>query len=96
MITKIDLVHKTLFMLPVHKISRFHKFLNPVNQVADGMKYIEANKYIHRDLAARNILVGRNNIIKIGDFGLARVISDDMYEAKQGDDPLKLRVSTLA
>ena len=54
------------------------------------MKYIEANKYIHRDLAARNILVGRNNIIKIGDFGLARVISDDMYEAKQGDDPLNL------
>lgn len=48
------------------------------------MRYIEEQKYIHRDLAARNILVGENNIIKIGDFGLARVISEETYEAKQG------------
>lgn len=53
-------------------------------KVADGMRYIEEQKYIHRDLAARNILVGENNIIKIGDFGLARVISEETYEAKQG------------
>ena len=27
---------------------------------------------IHRDLAARNVLVGKGDIIKIVDFGLAR------------------------
>lgn len=69
---------------------KWNELVDFASQVADGMKYIEANKYIHRDLAARNILVGRNNIIKIGDFGLARVISDDMYEAKQGSKfPIK-------
>lgn len=48
------------------------------------MRYLEEQKYIHRDLAARNILVGDNNIVKIGDFGLARVINEETYEAKQG------------
>ena len=48
------------------------------------MRYIELEKHIHRDLAARNILVGDNNNVKIGDFGLARVINEELYEAKQG------------
>lgn len=38
------------------------------------MAYLESQNYIHRDLAARNILVGEQNLVKIADFGLARVI----------------------
>lgn len=38
------------------------------------MCYLESQNYVHRDLAARNILVGENNICKVGDFGLARLI----------------------
>jgi len=43
-------------------------------QIAAGMAYLESQNYIHRDLAARNILVGETNMVKIADFGLARVI----------------------
>ena len=37
-----------------------------------------------RYLAARNVLVGENNIVKIADFGLARLIKEDEYEARVG------------
>lgn len=53
-------------------------------QIAAGMAYLETQNYIHRDLAARNVLVGENLVNKITDFGLARVISEEVYEAHTG------------
>ncbi|XP_049307657.1 pneumococcal serine-rich repeat protein isoform X1 [Bactrocera dorsalis] len=53
-------------------------------QIAAGMAYLEQQNYIHRDLAARNVLVGDNNVVKIADFGLARLIKEDEYEARVG------------
>jgi fyn-related kinase len=53
---------------------RMHQLIDFCAQIATGMAYLESQNYIHRDLAARNILVGECNVVKIADFGLARVI----------------------
>ena len=49
----------------------------------DGL-FLEEHSYIHRDLAARNILVGDGSVCKVADFGLARVIKEDIYNPREG------------
>ena len=45
------------------------------------MRFLEQKKYIHRDLSARNVLVGNHGEYKVADFGLARLIKEDVYSA---------------
>lgn len=54
-------------------------------QIASGMAYVERMNYVHRDLRAANILVGENLVCKVADFGLARLIEDNEYTARQGE-----------
>uniref|UniRef100_UPI00398E3FC9 protein-tyrosine kinase 6-like n=1 Tax=Pristiophorus japonicus TaxID=55135 RepID=UPI00398E3FC9 len=65
------------------------QLLDMTIQVAEGMSYLESQNYIHRDLAARNVLVGDNCTCKIADFGLARVIKEDVYLSHSTTIPYK-------
>lgn len=66
------------------RVLHLPQLIDMAAQIAAGMAYLELHNYIHRDLAARNILVGENNICKVADFGLARLIADDEYNAHDG------------
>lgn len=60
-------------------------------QIADGMAYLEASKFVHRDLAARNCMLTENITIKIGDFGMARDIYEMDYYRKENKGLLPVR-----
>uniref|UniRef100_A0A8C0JM67 Tyrosine-protein kinase n=1 Tax=Canis lupus dingo TaxID=286419 RepID=A0A8C0JM67_CANLU len=53
-------------------------------QVAEGMSYLEERRIVHRDLAARNVLVGDDLACKVADFGLARLLKEDIYSPSSG------------
>lgn len=64
--------------------TKYETLLDMAIQVATGMAYLESKNYVHRDLAARNVLVGEKSVVKVADFGLARIIADEQYVARAG------------
>ncbi|XP_013119135.1 epidermal growth factor receptor isoform X2 [Stomoxys calcitrans] len=65
--------------------------LNWSTQIAKGMSYLEEKRLVHRDLAARNVLVQTPSVVKITDFGLAKLLNSDSneYKAAGGKMPIK-------
>nr|XP_056723205.1 non-receptor tyrosine-protein kinase TYK2 [Euleptes europaea] len=76
--------------LPKHHVGLAHILLF-AQQICEGMAYLHSLRYIHRDLAARNVLLENENVVKIGDFGLAKAIPEghEYYRVcEDGDSPV--------
>lgn len=67
------------------------RMLQMAIEIADGMAYLAAQKFVHRDLAARNCMVSENLTVKIGDFGMTRDIYETDYYRKGGKGLLPVR-----
>ncbi|XP_052130405.1 BDNF/NT-3 growth factors receptor-like [Frankliniella occidentalis] len=60
-------------------------------QIALGMRYLAAQRFVHRDLACRNCLVGHNLAVKIADFGMSRDVYTCDYYKMGGSRALPVR-----
>lgn len=50
-------------------------------QILRGLKYLHSARILHRDIKPGNLLVNSNCLLKICDFGLARVEEPDRWRA---------------
>ncbi|CEG37917.1 nek protein kinase [Plasmopara halstedii] len=51
-------------------------------QLCGAMLYLHQNRIMHRDLKPANIFLTLKGVVKVGDFGLGRFLSENTFEAR--------------
>ena len=50
-----------------------------ITELSNGLKDIHSNNVIHRDLKPENIFISSDHLIKIGDFGISKILDGTDY-----------------
>ncbi|EGR34335.1 protein kinase domain protein [Ichthyophthirius multifiliis] len=64
------------------KLFSQNQILDWFTQICLAVKHVHDRKILHRDIKGQNIFLTKENICKLGDFGIARVLSKTCEKAK--------------
>ncbi|PCJ50157.1 MAG: hypothetical protein COA74_02710 [Gammaproteobacteria bacterium] len=80
------------------KINRldFQKRIELFLQVCEAITYAHQNLIVHRDIKAENILVTNSGLIKLLDFGVAKILDPDSFSQEVAETKVETRILTLA
>ena len=80
-------MYKTLFK---ENQSYFEEetIINWIVQLLLGLSYIHDKKIVHRDIKTKNIFIQKKNILRIGDFGIAKLFGQTQTMTKIVGTPL--------
>ena len=69
-----------------------------VPQICDALQFAHDQRIVHRDIKPENILMDRRGLVKVADFGLAKIIEDTFVVPPSGgsdsEDRLKPELQT--
>lgn len=55
-----------------------------IYQIAEGMKFVHSKGFIHRVLKPTNILIGKDGLIRISDFGISKLMTSEEQSTTLG------------
>lgn len=57
------------------------EIMNWFVQICLAIEYVHSRKILHRDLKSQNIFLTRYNTVKLGDFGISKLLDSTMAHA---------------
>jgi len=59
------------------KVMSLTDIVNYSKQICRGLRYAHGLRVIHRDIKPQNVLIDKNNVARLSDFGIAKLVTDN-------------------